>query len=88
MINRSLLPKEAIKRANVRFAIEYFGTKVAGSFHKYAFNDKNEGALETYKADVNAALVRVSTLSHFFFFFFTFCKAHTHCMNVFSSLNF
>ncbi|CAO3634581.1 unnamed protein product [Mucor hiemalis] len=58
----NLLPKEAIKRANVRFAIEYFGTKVAGSFHKYAFNDKNEGALETYKADVNAALVRFAEL--------------------------
>jgi glutathione S-transferase len=55
-----LLPKEPIKRANIRFAIEYFGSKVNASSYKYVFNSKAEGAREAYENDINAALVRVS----------------------------
>lgn len=55
-----LLPKEAIKRAQIRFAIEYFSSKIQSGFHKYAFNFKAEGAREAYETDVNAGLVRVS----------------------------
>lgn len=58
----SLLPKEAIKRANVRFAIEYFGSKINSGFAKYAYSSKVEGSRETYLKDVNAALVRVSII--------------------------
>jgi glutathione S-transferase len=56
----SLLPKEPLKRANVRFAIEYFGTKIAPEPYKY-FGNKAENALETFKKSINEALKRVST---------------------------
>lgn len=58
----NLLPKEPIKRANVRFAIEYFASKIVAGFYKFAFNSKAEGARETYETEVNAALVRVSII--------------------------
>ncbi|KAI7894971.1 thioredoxin-like protein [Mucor mucedo] len=57
-----LLPKEAIKRAHVRFGIEYFASKITAGFNKYAFNYKGEGAREAYEVDVNAALVRFNEI--------------------------
>ena len=56
------MPKEAIKRAHIRFAIEHFGSKVNASFFKYVFNHTAENARETFEKDVNAALARVSYL--------------------------
>jgi glutathione S-transferase len=61
----NLLPKEPLKRANIRFAIEYFSTKVNAVFYKYVFNSKAEGAREAFEKDVNAGLVRVSVKSVF-----------------------
>ncbi|CAO3639710.1 unnamed protein product [Mucor hiemalis] len=56
----NLLPKEAIKRANIRFAIEYFGSKINASVFKYVTNQKVEGSRATFESEVNSALVRVS----------------------------
>jgi glutathione S-transferase len=55
------LPKEAIKRANIRFAIEYFSSKVNANFFKYVFNTSAENARADFEKNVNADLVRVCT---------------------------
>lgn len=57
----SLLPKEPLKRANIRFAIEYFSSKINTEFYKYVFNQSAENARENFETNVNAALIRVST---------------------------
>lgn len=56
----SLLPKEAIRRANVRFVIEFFTTKINGVFFKYLFGSQDEAAFEEFDKEINASLVRVS----------------------------
>ncbi|CAO3639706.1 unnamed protein product [Mucor hiemalis] len=58
----NLLPKEAIKRANIRFAIEYFGSKINASVFKYVTNQKVEGSRATFESEVNSALVRFDQL--------------------------
>lgn len=60
MIIRSLLPKEPLKRAHVRFAIEYFSSKVNAEFYKYIFDQNAENARANFQTNVNAALNRVS----------------------------
>lgn len=58
------MPKEAIKKANVRFAIEYFSSKINAAFFKYLMGDrKAEGALESFDKDINASLDRVSFIN-------------------------
>lgn len=54
-----MLPKEAIRRANVRFAIEFFGSKITPAFYKFVLNSKESGAFEQYKETINAGLERV-----------------------------
>lgn len=61
MIMRSLLPKEPLKRAHVRFAIEYFSSKVNAEFYKYIFDQSAENARANFETNVNVALNRVST---------------------------
>lgn len=55
-----LLPDDALKRAQIRYFVEYWATKVASSQWKLIghLNDK-EGRQAVYN-DVNAALARVS----------------------------
>jgi hypothetical protein len=60
MIIHSLLPKEALKRAHVRFAIEYFSSKINAEFYKYVFNQSAENARANFETNVNAGLIRVS----------------------------
>lgn len=56
----SLMPKEPIKRANIRFAIEHFGSKITPEMYKYAINSKEDaGALDKFKENVNTGLKRV-----------------------------
>ncbi|KAL9548454.1 hypothetical protein MBANPS3_005667 [Mucor bainieri] len=57
-----LLPKEPLKRANIRFAIEYFSSKVSTEFYKYVFNQSAENARENFETNVNAALIRFNEL--------------------------
>ncbi|KAK4519764.1 Chitin deacetylase 1 [Mucor velutinosus] len=58
----NLLPKEPLKRANVRFAIEYFSSKISSEFYKYLFNQSAENARENFETNVNAALIRFNEL--------------------------
>lgn len=60
MIMHSLLPKEPLKRAHVRFAIEYFSSKISAEFYKYVFNQSAENARANFETNVDAALNRVS----------------------------
>lgn len=60
MIMHSLLPKEALKRAHVRFAIEYFSSKINAEFYKYIFDQSAENARANFETNVNASLNRVS----------------------------
>jgi hypothetical protein len=55
-----LLPKEAINRANIRFAIEFFGSKLSPSLYKFALNSKDVGAFDLFKETLNAGFKRVS----------------------------
>lgn len=55
----SLLPKDPIKRAEVRFVIEFFASKVASQ--QYALlSNFNEESAQKFKENVNAAYKRVS----------------------------
>lgn len=56
----SLLPKDPLKRAYVRYFIEYYSSKVQSEFFKYAFNIKAENAFTDYEKNVSGALDRVS----------------------------
>ncbi|KAF1805323.1 thioredoxin-like protein [Mucor lusitanicus] len=58
----NLLPKEPLKRANIRFAIEYFSSKINTEFYKYVFNQSAENARENFETNVNAALIRFNEL--------------------------
>lgn len=55
-----LLPKEPLKRAHVRFAIEYFSSKINTEFYKYVINQSAENARENFETNINTALIRVS----------------------------
>lgn len=57
---RRLLPKEPLKRAHVRFAIEYFSSKINTEFYKYVINQSAENARENFETNINTALIRVS----------------------------
>ncbi|RCI04033.1 hypothetical protein CU098_004651 [Rhizopus stolonifer] len=59
---KNLLPKEPIKRANIRFVIEYFASKVAPEFYKLLMNFKAENAKADYEKNLNTALVRLDEL--------------------------
>ncbi|KAI9473907.1 MAG: glutathione S-transferase [Benjaminiella poitrasii] len=59
---KKLLPDAPLKRANIRFAIEFFGTKIIPAHYKYVLNFHAEGAEEEYKKSTNAALVRFNEL--------------------------
>ncbi|KAI8073595.1 glutathione S-transferase [Thamnidium elegans] len=58
----NLLPKEAIRRANVRFVIEFFTTKINGVFFKYLFGSQDESSFEEFDKEINASLVRLDKL--------------------------
>lgn len=55
----SLLPNDSLKRANIRFAIEFFGSYAFPEMLKYCYN-KEDNAVETFRANLNAAFKRVS----------------------------
>jgi glutathione S-transferase len=55
----SLLPKEPLKRANIRFAIEYYASNISPNIYSYARN-KEANAEETFRENVNKAFKRVS----------------------------
>ncbi|CEP08342.1 hypothetical protein [Parasitella parasitica] len=59
---KNLLPKEPLKRAYVRFAIEYFSSKINSEFYKYIFNQNAENARENFETNINASLVRFNEL--------------------------
>jgi glutathione S-transferase len=53
------LPDGALQRAQVRFAIEYFSSKISSEWYKFLQNFKSAEAREAYDKNINAALVRV-----------------------------
>ncbi|KAI7907543.1 thioredoxin-like protein [Cokeromyces recurvatus] len=59
---KKLLPEEPIKRANIRFAIEYFGSKVAPTLYKLIPNYTDANAIEEFKKNTNDALIRFNEL--------------------------
>ncbi|CAO3664853.1 hypothetical protein G6F70_009203 [Rhizopus microsporus] len=59
---KNLLPKDPLKRAYVRYFIEYYSSKVQSEFFKYAFNIKAENAFTDYEKNVSGALDRVNEL--------------------------
>jgi glutathione S-transferase len=59
IVKNRLLPDGALQRAQVRFAIEYFSSKVSSEWYKFLQNFKSAEAREAYDKNINAALVRV-----------------------------
>ncbi|KAI8969183.1 glutathione S-transferase [Mycotypha africana] len=62
---KNLMPKKPLLRANVRFAIEWFGSKVNPHLYKcmLKFNDADAAdAIEDYKKNTNAALASFNDL--------------------------
>jgi hypothetical protein len=56
----SLLPKEPLRRANVRFAIEFYASKFGPEVFKYTSGPERN--LEEFKTNINNAFKRVSLL--------------------------
>ncbi|KAI8369810.1 glutathione S-transferase [Choanephora cucurbitarum] len=59
---KNLLPKDPLKRAQIRFAIEYFSSKVTPEFYKFLMNIKAENARADYEKNINQALARFDEL--------------------------
>lgn len=59
-IMKRLLPDNALKRAQIRFFVEYFSSKVSPHQYKILGNLENKEARQTAYNDINTALVRVS----------------------------
>ncbi|OBZ85474.1 Glutathione S-transferase omega-2 [Choanephora cucurbitarum] len=59
---KNLLPKDPLKRAQIRFAIEYFSSKVTPEFYKFLMNIKAENARADYEKNINQALTRFDEL--------------------------
>ncbi|KAI8881520.1 glutathione S-transferase [Backusella circina FSU 941] len=61
---KKLLPDGALQRAQVRFAIEYFSSKISSEWYKLLQNFKSAEAREAYDKNINTALVRFDELLH------------------------
>ncbi|KAI8357277.1 glutathione S-transferase [Blakeslea trispora] len=59
---KNLLPKDPLKRAQIRFAIEYFASKISPEFYKFVMNMKAEDARANYEKNINQGLVRFEEL--------------------------
>ncbi|CAO3684855.1 unnamed protein product [Umbelopsis ramanniana] len=57
-----LLPDNALKRAQIRFFVEYFSSKVSPHQYKILGNLENKEARQIAYNDINTALVRVNEL--------------------------
>jgi hypothetical protein len=55
-----LLPDNALKRAQIRFFVEYWSTKIGPQQWKILGNSENKEARQTAYNEINTALVRVS----------------------------
>lgn len=55
----SLLPKDPLKRAYIRYFIEIFSSKVNSEFFKFIFNIKEENARIEYEKNIGASFERV-----------------------------
>ncbi|KAG1463809.1 hypothetical protein G6F56_005207 [Rhizopus delemar] len=59
---KNLLPQDPLKRAYIRYFIEFFSTKINSEFFKYLFNYKGEKAFENYEKNVSEAFERFNEL--------------------------
>jgi hypothetical protein len=55
-----LLPDDAVKRAQIRFFVEYWSTKVASSQFKLLQTRNDKDARQAVYSEINTALKRVS----------------------------
>ncbi|KAI8885195.1 glutathione S-transferase [Backusella circina FSU 941] len=59
---KKLLPESALQRAQIRFAIEYFGSKINGEWFKLINNHKSDEVREDYDKNINTAFNRFDEL--------------------------
>ncbi|KAL9540039.1 hypothetical protein MBANPS3_009915 [Mucor bainieri] len=59
----NLLPREPLKRANARFAVEYFASMINSEIYKYLFNrSTQQHARKIFEINVNSAFIRFNEL--------------------------
>lgn len=54
-----MVSQDVMKRANSRFAANFYNEKISGDYHKFLYNFTAKDAFETYEKDLNAHLYRV-----------------------------
>ncbi|KAJ2957061.1 hypothetical protein NQZ79_g7169 [Umbelopsis isabellina] len=59
---KKLLPDDAVKRAQIRFFVEYWATKVASSQFKLLQTRNNKEARQATYSEINTALKRINEL--------------------------
>ncbi|KAI9255543.1 thioredoxin-like protein [Sporodiniella umbellata] len=60
--DKNLLPKDPLKRARIRYFIEFFFSKFFSEYYKYLTNYRESDALSTYEKNANIALKKVNEL--------------------------
>ena len=60
ILHERLLPDNALKRAQIRFFVEFWSSKIGPQQYKIIGNLENKEARQTAYNDINTALVRVS----------------------------
>ncbi|KAI8381427.1 glutathione S-transferase [Radiomyces spectabilis] len=59
---KKLLPNDAVKRAEVRFLIEYYSSNVVSNWYKHLRENANSGSREDYIAVLDKAYRRINDL--------------------------
>lgn len=56
----SLISNDLVKRADSRYAIEFYGSSIGSDYNKYLNTCGEDGSFRHYKMVMNAHLLRVS----------------------------